>query len=79
MKTFGSTFSTQRNKSATFGGAPQNGNEGEKMEGKEGVKVEDSRMSARMKRFMENESNAGERERIVNGEVVQAGAQKTEE
>lgn len=78
VKTFGSTFSTQKNKSATFGGATQNGKEADKMEGKEDVKVGDSRMSARMKRFMENDST-GERERIVDGQTVKADDQKTEE
>lgn len=48
------------------------------MEGKEDVKVEDSRMSARMKRFLENDST-GERERIVDGQAVKADDQKNEE
>lgn len=80
VKTFGSTFSTQKNKSATFG-AGQNGSakEGENLEGKEDVKVEDSKMSARMKRFMENDTKPGEREIIIDGKEVKDGEQKNGE
>lgn len=84
VKTFGSTFSTQKNKSATFGGAGTNGSatatkEGEALQGKEDVSIEDSRMSARMKRFMENESKSGGRELIVDGQEVKPEEPKNEE
>lgn len=77
VKTFGSTFSTQKNKSATFGAsAAANGGaakEGDKLDGKDDVKVEDGRMSARLKRFMENDSKPGEREIIIDGKEVKEG------
>ena len=56
--------------------ASVNGNEGVgnngsaraiSLEGKENVKVDDTKMSARMQKFMEQSAAAGERERIIPG------------
>jgi len=49
------------------------------LEGKGDVNVEDSRMSARMKRFMENEGKGGERELIVDGQEVKADEPKNDD
>lgn len=83
---YNSASAPQKNKSATFGAAAaaQNGSttttttatvapgkDGESLVGKEDVKIDDSKMSARLKRFMENDQSVGERERIIDGQQVQ--------
>jgi hypothetical protein len=53
----------QKNASATFSPSSSTTNK-DGLEGKENVGIDDSKMSARMKRFMEQ---GGERERIIPG------------